>query len=55
MKTVKMLRDFSYRAGPRVFVQYREGVVYERTPEAAVRSILDAKAGEIVSQVKCDE
>jgi hypothetical protein len=48
MKTVKMERDFSYRAMPRAFVQYLGGVVYERVPEAAVRAIIAAKAGVIV-------
>lgn len=55
MKTVKMSRDYSYRAGARVFVQYLAGQVYERTPEAAVRSIVAAQAGEIVEQGQQDE
>jgi hypothetical protein len=50
-----MLRDYSYRAKAHVFVQYLAGQVYERTPEAAVRSIVTARAGEIVEQGKMDE
>lgn len=45
MKTVKMERDFTYRATPRVFVQYLAGQTYTRVPEAAFRSITAAKAG----------
>jgi hypothetical protein len=48
MKTVKMERDFSYRATPRAFVQYLGGETYQRVPEAAVRAITAAGAGTIV-------
>lgn len=47
MKTVKMARDYSYRATPRVFVQYIGGETYQRVPEAAVRAITAAGAGEV--------
>lgn len=50
MKTVRMTRDFSYRAKPRVSIQYIGGAVYRRVPEAAVRKILAAGAGEIVEE-----
>lgn len=48
MKTVTMSDDFSYRAKPRVFIQYLGGRTYERVPEAAVRAIRAANAGKIV-------
>ena len=48
MKTVRMLRDFTYRARPRVVVQYIGGMTYMRVPEYAVREIVKAKAGEVV-------
>jgi hypothetical protein len=50
MKTVYMDRDFSYRAKARVFVQYLGGATYDRVPEAAVRAILAAKAGQVVER-----
>lgn len=50
MKTVKMLRDYSYRTTPRVFIQYTAGQTYSRVPEAAVRKIVEAEAGEVVAQ-----
>ncbi len=55
MKSVRMLRDFSHRASARVFVQYLAGKTYDRVPEAAVRAIVSAQAGEIVDQAKRDE
>lgn len=45
-----MREEFSYRAGARVVVQYRQGKTYHRVPEAAVREILAAGAGVIVDQ-----
>lgn len=51
MKTVHMSRDFSYRVKSTVFVQYICGATYDRVPEAAVRAILAARAGEIVERV----
>jgi (2Fe-2S) ferredoxin len=48
VKTVKMLRDFSYQAMPRVVVQYLGGVIYARVPEFAVRAIVRAGAGEVI-------
>lgn len=50
MKTVEMARDFSYRAKPRVFIQYLGGTTYERVPEAAARAIVEAGAGKIVDR-----
>lgn len=49
MKTVKMDRDFPYRAG-RAVVQYLAGCIYRRVPEAAVRAIVAARAGVIVDK-----
>jgi phage tail protein X len=48
MKTIRMVRDFAYRAKFFVVVQYVAGKTYERVPEAAVKAILAANAGEIV-------
>lgn len=45
-----MQKEFLYRAGARVVVQYRQGKTYPRVPEAAVREILAAGAGVIVDQ-----
>lgn len=50
MKTVEMVRDFSYRAKARVFIQYLGGTTYERVPEVVVRAILEAGAGKIVDR-----
>jgi hypothetical protein len=52
MKTIRMIKDYSYRATPRVFLQYIGGCTYERVPEAAVRAILAAKAGEVVDPIE---
>lgn len=43
-----MNRDYSYRAKARVFIQYIGGTLYRRVPEAAVRAIVSAGAGEVV-------
>jgi hypothetical protein len=48
MKTIRMDRDFTYRATSRVHVQYLGSVTYTRVPEAAVRAIVAANAGNIV-------
>jgi hypothetical protein len=50
MKTIRMSRDYSYRAKRHVFVQYLGGAIYARVPEAAVRAITEARAGEIVTE-----
>jgi hypothetical protein len=50
MKTVCMSRDYSYRVKSTVFVQYLGGATYDRVPEAAVRAILAAKAGQVVER-----
>jgi hypothetical protein len=47
-----MRRDFSYRAKAHVFIQYIGGNVYRRVPEAAVRVIVAAGAGEIVEDIQ---
>lgn len=52
MKTIRMIKDYSYRATPRVFLQYIGGCTYERVPEAAVRAIVGANAGEVVDPVE---
>lgn len=53
MKTVRMLRDFDYRPTPRVVVAYKKDKTYSRVPEAAVKAIVAAEAGQIV-RVKRD-
>lgn len=50
MKTVAVSRDFPYRAKRHVVVQYLAGMTYARVPEAAVRAIVSAGAGEIVTE-----
>lgn len=53
MKTVYMTKNFSYQPltnFPKVIVQYIEGATYKRVPEFAVRAILAADAGRIVSE-----
>lgn len=45
-----MRRDFSFRAGRTVVVQYRQDCTYRRVPEAAAREILAAGAGMVVQQ-----
>jgi hypothetical protein len=52
MKTIRMERDFSYRATSRAFVQYLGGQTYQRVPEAAVRAIVSARAGEVVDPIE---
>ncbi len=47
-----MHRDYSYRVGARVFVQYIGGETYQRVPEAAVRAITAASAGTVVEAVE---
>jgi hypothetical protein len=47
-----MIKDYSYRATPRAFLQYIGGCTYQRVPEAAVRAILAAKAGEVVDPIE---
>lgn len=54
MKTVTMSRDFSYRAKRTVFVQYLGGTTYRRVPEAAVRAIIEARAGSVVDPEEQD-
>jgi hypothetical protein len=48
MKVVAVTRDYSFRASARVFVLYREGVEYQRVPEAHARAIEAAGAGTVV-------
>lgn len=54
MKTMRMLSDHLYKPKRTVSVEYKAGRVYERVPEAAVRSILDARAGEVVVEGAVD-
>jgi hypothetical protein len=42
-----MRRDFDYRPRAGIIVAYRGGQVYRRVPEAAVRAIVSAGAGEV--------
>ncbi|MFC0243672.1 hypothetical protein [Rhodopseudomonas telluris] len=57
MKTVTMMRDYSYRPFKRkpVIVQYLGGATYDRVPEAAVRSIVGAGAGYVVEPQATNE
>lgn len=48
MKTVAVIRDFSFRVSRNVIVQYRQGQIYRRVPEAQARAIVAAGAGEVV-------
>lgn len=50
MKTVQMTAGHIYRPKRSVIVEYRAGQTYQRVPEAAVRSILSAGAGYIVTE-----
>lgn len=50
MKTVAMARDFPYRVKVTVVIMYLGGVTYQRVPEAAVRAILEARAGIVIDQ-----
>jgi hypothetical protein len=49
MKTIVMSRTFDYRPRSGVIIVYRGGVRYPRVPEAAVRAILDAGAGNVLA------
>ncbi|MBR0855664.1 hypothetical protein [Bradyrhizobium liaoningense] len=55
MKTVLMNRTFDYRPRRAVIVVYAAGQRYERVPEAAVRAIVAAHAGEVVAKPERDE
>jgi hypothetical protein len=50
MKTVRMFRDFDYRPTPKFLTAFKGGKTYSRIPEAAVKAIIEAKAGEIVTE-----
>lgn len=52
MKTIRMLRDFNYWPWKtrHVTIAYQGDHIYQRVPEAAVRAILAAGAGEIVDR-----
>ncbi len=50
MKIVRLDRDFTYKPKRNVHISYRGGITYHRVPEAAVRAIVAAGAGEIVEQ-----
>lgn len=55
MKTVAVSRDFTYRPKRHVAIQYRAGVTYPRVPEAAVRAITGAAAGQIIQQQEASD
>ena len=55
MKTVLMTDSFDYRPRRSVIVVYVAGQRYERVPEAAVRAIVAAGAGEVVAKPERDE
>lgn len=50
MKTIVMTRSFDYKPRAGVIIAYCAGQRYERVPEAAVRAILKAGAGDIVQR-----
>ncbi len=50
-----IVNDVSMRDWQRRTSQYLAGKTYDRVPEAAVRAIVSAQAGEIVDQAKRDE
>jgi hypothetical protein len=50
-----MHRDYTYRAKRNVNIKYLAGYTYRRVPEAAVRAILAAEAGSIVSSYETDD
>jgi (2Fe-2S) ferredoxin len=45
LKTVIMDKTFDYKPRSGVIIVYRGGKKYRRVPEAAVRKIVEAKAG----------
>lgn len=50
MKIVRVDRDYTYRASHRIHIHYREGIEYQRVPEAHAKAIVAAGAGYIVSR-----
>lgn len=50
MKTVSMIKDYSFRVNDQLFVQYRAGVEYKRVPEAQADAIVAAKAGKVIEK-----
>lgn len=50
MKTIKIYRDFNFRAGPRTFVAFKAGQTYQRVTESAAAAIVAAKAGSVVKR-----
>lgn len=52
MKTVKMITDYDYKPTRAITIGFQAGHVYRRVTEAAVRAIIAANAGEIVTDDK---
>jgi len=50
VKTVLMSRTFDYRPRRGVIVVYAAGQRYDRVPEAAVRAIVAAGAGDVIEK-----
>jgi ABC-type enterobactin transport system permease subunit len=50
VKTVKMHRDYTFRAGPQAFIAFKGGQTYQRVTETIAVAIVAAKAGEIVKR-----
>lgn len=50
MKVVAVTKDYSFRASSHSFVQYLEGIEYQRVPEAHAKAIVDAGAGRVVKK-----
>lgn len=55
MKTILMHHSFEYRPRQSVIVVYSAGQTYDRVPEAAVRAILGARAGEVTVRPQTKE
>jgi len=49
MKTLRMLRDYDYAPTRKWLMSFKDGTVVGRVPEAAVKAIVAAKAGEVIT------
>jgi hypothetical protein len=49
MKTIRMLRDYDYQPTRKWMVALKAGHVVGRAPEAAVKAVVAAGAGEVVN------
>ena len=51
MKSIRMDKDFHFRAGARVWIKFIGGAIYHRVTEAAAQAIIAAGAGRILTSV----